>query len=175
MLLTTYKIEKRFMIDAIEKNLQRGVVLLNTISDEQYSDSSVAPYFSSIGCHMRHILDVFSCVFEGLETKSIHLYKRNRNEMVELHTDLGIEYFQKIINQLKAIKPSDFGKTVLVLDDLGLGVESASYTLSGILMQVHSHAIHHFASVGYVIYQLGIDLPDACFGFNPTTPKKLEN
>ena len=58
-----------------------------------------------------------------------------------------------------------------VKDDLGLGLESATYTLGAILMQAHSHVIHHFASVGYIIYHLGIELPDASFGFNPTTPK----
>ena len=159
------------MIEAIEKNLQRGIKLLNTISDEQYSDSSVAPYFSSIGCHLRHVLDVFACVFDGLETNQIHLQTRNRNELVELKTDLGIAYFNKIINQLKNLDTSEFSKSVLVSDDLGLGIESANYTLGAILMQAQSHAIHHFASIGYVIYQLGIELPDADFGYNPTTPK----
>lgn len=159
------------MIDAIEKNLQRGVSLLITISNEQYSDASVAPYFSSIGCHMRHILDVFSCVFEGLEESNVCLSKRNRNQLVEQKTNLGIDYFENTIQQLKELDPSDFSKTIIVTDDMGLGVEAVNYTLGAILMQAHSHAIHHFASVGYIIYHLGIELPDADFGFNPTTPK----
>ena len=50
------------MIEAIEKNLFRGVQLLQCISDKEYSDTSIAPYHSSIGGHMRHILDVFDCV-----------------------------------------------------------------------------------------------------------------
>ena len=50
------------MIQAIIYNLQRGVKLLNAIDDEQYSDNSIAPYYSSIGIHMRHILDVFDCI-----------------------------------------------------------------------------------------------------------------
>ncbi|MCL7753042.1 DinB family protein [Polaribacter sp. Z022] len=159
------------MIDAIEKNLQRGINLLNKISDDQFADASVAPYYSSIGCHMRHILDVFSCVFDGLETNSIYLNKRNRNQLVEQKTNLGIDYFESIINKLKQLDASDFEKSYAVTDDLGLGVETANYTLGAILMQAHSHAIHHFASVGYIIYHLGLELPDADFGFNPSTPK----
>ena len=50
------------MIPAIVINLERGVNLLNSISDEQYSNTTVAPYYSSIGRHMRHILDVFDCI-----------------------------------------------------------------------------------------------------------------
>jgi len=71
----------------------------------------------------------------------------------------------------KILKESDFDEIVKVTDDLGLGIITANYTLGGILIQAHSHAIHHFASVGYVISQLGIDFPDNDFGFNPTTPR----
>ncbi len=159
------------MVEAIEKNLHRGITLLNSISDKQYANNSVAPYYSSIGCHMRHVLDVFSCIFDGLETKSIFLNKRRRNQVVELQTNLGLQYFDKIVNQLKQIKEENLQDTIEVNDDLGLGLESATYTLGAILMQAHSHAIHHFASIGYIIYQLGIELPDEDFGFNPTTPK----
>lgn len=163
------------MIKAIEKNLQKGIQLTTAISDEQYSDGSVAPYYSSIGCHIRHILDVFSCIFEGLQEDVILLNKRNRDKCAETQTHLGLQYFERTIEQLKALNPKDLDKTVIVKDDMGLGVVDAKYTLGAILMQAHSHAIHHFASIGYIIYQLGIELPDASFGFNPTTPKKVEN
>jgi hypothetical protein len=160
------------MIEAIEENLKRGIQLLNCISDEDYKNTTVAPYYSSIGVHMRHILDVFDCVFEGLESGNINLINRKRNEMAENYSQHGIDYFEDIIQRLKLIENEDFNKIVLVTDDLGLGIVSTNYTLGGILIQAHSHAIHHFASVGYVISQLGIALPDADFGFNPTTPKK---
>lgn len=160
------------MIEAIEKNLQRGIKLLNCISNDEYNNTSVAPYYSSIGGHIRHILDVFECIFEGLESGHINLINRKRNELVENYTKLGIVYFEDIIQQLKLIDKEDFNKIVIVTDDLGLGIVSANYTFGGIIIQAHSHAIHHFASVGYVISQLGIELPDVDFGFNPTTPKK---
>ncbi|WP_372766061.1 DinB family protein [Lutibacter sp.] len=159
------------MIDAIEKNLYRGIQLLNCISDDEYNNTSIAPYYSSIGGHMRHILDVFDCILDGLDSNNINLINRKRNELAENHTEYGIAYIEEIIQQLELIRNEDFNKIVMVTDDLGLGIISANYTLGGILIQAHSHAIHHFASVGYVISQLGIELPDVDFGFNPTTPK----
>lgn len=159
------------MISAIEINLQRGVKLLNSISDEQYCDTSIAPYYSSIGRHMRHILDVFDCAFEGMSTNRVDLTARKRNEIVELKTSEGLKYYSKIISQLNMLNPVDFERTVVVIDDLGLGVVEQNYTLGSLLIQAHSHAIHHFASLGYIISQLGIEIPDADFGFNPTTPK----
>jgi len=159
------------MIEAIEKNLYRGIQLLKCISDEEYSNTTIAPYYSSIGGHMRHILDVFDCVFVGLASKDINLINRKRNELAENYTKKGVEYFEKTLINLEALKTEDFSKIVKVTDDLGLGVITANYTLAAILIQAHSHAIHHFASVGYIISQLGIQLPDDDFGFNPTTPR----
>jgi uncharacterized damage-inducible protein DinB len=159
------------MIEAIEKNLQRGIKLLNNISDEEYSNKSIAPYYSSIGCHMRHILDVFSCIFKGLENNFVDFSVRERNECAEQETCVGVEYFETIIQQVKALKKEDFNRVIKVSDDMGLGNEIVNYTIGSALMQAQSHAIHHYASIGYLIYQLDIALPDTDFGFNPTTPK----
>ncbi|CAL2075528.1 DinB family protein [Tenacibaculum sp. 190524A02b] len=159
------------MIEAIDKNLQRGIKLLENISNEEYSNKSVAPYFSSIGTHMRHVLDVFSCIFNGLECCTVDFSCRERNKLAEEETKEGIKYFHFILEKLYELKSEDFDKIVYVTDDLGLGMVTAKYTLAGALIQAHSHAIHHFASVGFIIHQLGIELPDADFGYNPTTQK----
>ena len=159
------------MISAITHNLERGIKLLNAISDKEYSDNSVAPYYSSIGIHMRHILDVFDCIFEGLETRKVNLAARKRNELAEIKVNIGLAYFEEIVEKLKNLESENLDDVVEVQDDLGLGVVTANYTLASALIQAHSHAIHHFASIGYVISQLGISLPDADFGYNPTTPR----
>lgn len=159
------------MIQAIIYNLQRGVKLINAIDDSQYGDNSIAPYYSSIGIHMRHILDVFDCIFDGLETKKVDLSARKRNELAENKVIFGLQYFEEVIEKLESLKYADLDVKVEVKDDLGLGVITANYTLASALIQAHSHAIHHFASIGYIISQLGIHLPDADFGYNPTTPR----
>lgn len=161
------------MIDAIEKNLRRGVKLLETITDEEYSNKSIPPYYSSIGTNMRHVLDVFACIFNGLENKCVDFSDRERNQLAEEKTVFGLAYFNKVISQLQCLNPEDFDLIIPVSDDLGLGKITANYTLGGALIQAHSHAIHHFASIGFIIHQLGIELPDADFGYNPTTPKKI--
>ncbi|MDG2194237.1 MAG: DinB family protein [Polaribacter sp.] len=160
------------MINAIEKNLDRGVYLLNAISDKQYSNTSVAPYHSSIGGHIRHVLDVFACVFDGLESKTIDFSARERNELAEQFTVEGVLYFNRIKAQLHQLKGADFDMILSVSDDLGLEKVTTKYTLGAALIQAHSHAIHHFASIGLIINQLGIELPDEDFGYNPTTPKR---
>ena len=162
------------MIEAIEHNLKRGVRLLNSITDIEYSDTSMEPYHSSIGGHMRHILDVFDCIFCGLESKQVDLAARKRNELAEQKTAFGLAYFEKTLEQLETLKGVDLNQLIEVTDDLGLGTITTNYTLASALIQAHSHAIHHFASIGYIIAKLGIELPDADFGYNPTTPRAAQ-
>ncbi len=161
------------MINAIIKNLKRGVQLLNSIDDQQYSNNSIPPYYSSIGIHMRHILDIYDCIFDGLESKQVDLAARKRNELAENKVEFGLRYFNETISKLEDLKSIDLDIIVEVKDDLGLGVVTANYTLASVLIQAHSHAIHHFASIGYIISKLGIELPDADFGYNPTTPRNI--
>ena len=81
------------MIDAIEKNLERGIKLLNSISDKQYSDKTIPPYFSSIGANMRHVLDAFTCIFNGLENKCVDFSDRERNQLAEETNRIWISLF----------------------------------------------------------------------------------
>jgi len=159
------------MIPAIVQNLNRGTNLLNSISDDQYANNSTAPYYSSIGIHMRHILDVFNCIFEGIEKGQIDLTARQRNELAETKVAIGLDYFDRIIALLNEVREEDLDRLIEVKDDLGLGMITANYTIAAALIQAHSHAIHHFASIGYIISQMGINLPDGDFGYNPTTPR----
>ena len=160
------------MIPAIVQNLNKGISLLNSVNDQQYANNSTAPYYSSIGIHMRHILDVFQCIFDGIDKGQIDLSARQRNELAETKVIVGLDYFDRIITLLKQVNEEDLDRLVEVRDDLGLGMITANYTIAAALIQAHSHAIHHFASIGYIISQMGINLPDGDFGYNPTTPRE---
>jgi uncharacterized damage-inducible protein DinB len=160
------------MIKAIEQNLERGIQLLNSITDDQYSNSTVPPYFSSIGCNMRHVLDAFTSVFNGIECGQVNFSDRKRNTICEENTQEGIRYFKETIKRLHEFKVEDSQKIIAVIDNLGTGEVTINYTLESALAYAHSHAIHHFASIGFLVNQLEIELQDADFGYNPTTPKK---
>ena len=159
------------MISAIEKNLCRGINLLNSISDEQYSNTSTPPYYSSIGTHIRHILDIFNCIFIGLDSQKVDFSQRERNPIAEKTTSGGIVYFKYIISKLKTLSEEDFKKIIAVTDQLGDEKVTVDYFLEAVLMQAHSHAIHHFASIGYIVSKLDIELLDDDFGYNPTSPR----
>lgn len=159
------------MINDIVKNLQKGRGLLINISKEEYCDKSIPPYYSSIGGHIRHILDMFNCIFKGYPSGVVDLTKRDRNINVETIPSYGVAYIDTIIEELLKIETSELNNVIEIVDDLGNGCCTVKSTLGAVLAQAQSHAIHHYATIGYMLYHLGVVLNDDSFGLNPTTPK----
>jgi hypothetical protein len=99
------------------------------------------------------------------------LTDRKRGTVVEKNPVEGQKYLRKIISELECISDLDPSIAITIKDDLGMGMVEIPTTLGGGLNQAHSHAIHHFACIGYILHIHGITLPNKIFGYNPTTPK----
>ncbi|WP_338359507.1 DinB family protein [Yeosuana marina] len=161
------------IIQSTLKTLEKSKFLLETLSDNEFCDCSVPPYYSSIGSHIRHILDFYDCVLSMDFEKRIDLTARDRNKDVERYCILAAEYLNKIINQLTNVD-YNFDEIVTVIDDLGTGKIEMSYTLAAVLSQANSHTIHHYAIINYILDGLEISMADSDFGYNPTTPKRAK-
>ncbi len=152
------------------KTLQKTSILLSNLTNEELSNNSVSPYYSSLGCHIRHILDFYDCVLNIDSKKRIDLTARKRNNNVECNCEDAEQYLNVIINKLNKIDCKAEDK-IFVIDDLGLGKTEIQYTLGAVFAQANSHAIHHYAIINYILDNLGIKFHDADFGYNPTTPR----
>lgn len=163
------------IVDAVVLNLRRAEELVRDLDPAAYANTGIAPYYSSIGAHVRHILDIFSCVTNGLESDTVDLTDRRRGTPEESDPGLALAYLERVIGQLQTLRDLPQGLPVRVTDDLGLGVVSTPYTLGAALCQAHSHAIHHFACIGYLLSLQGLPLPADGFGLNPTTPITVDS
>ncbi len=152
------------------KTLQKTSLLLSNLTNEELCNDSVPPYYSSLGCHIRHILDFYDCVLNIDSYNRIDLTARKRNNDVETNCEIALQYLNIIINRLQNIGYQAEEK-IIVIDDLGLGKLEIQYTFGALFAQANSHAIHHYAIINYILDNLGIALQDNDFGYNPTTPK----
>jgi len=152
------------------KTLQKTRALLLILTNEELSNTTVAPYYSSLGSHIRHILDFYDCVLNIDSKRRIDLTARKRNHIVECNCNDAAQYLNEIIDKLNNIE-FEVEEKVFVIDDLGLGKTEIQYTLGAIFAQANSHAIHHYAIINYILDNLGIMLQDEEFGYNPTTPR----
>lgn len=124
------------------KTLQKCQVLLGNLSNSQLCDTSVSPYYSCIGMHIRHILDFYDCIFTTDTEKRIDLTARTRNKNVESDCRCAQNYLNLIIERLNSSN-LNINETVIVVDDLGLGETEILYTYESLLAQANSYTIHH--------------------------------
>lgn len=158
------------VISAINENLQKASLLLGSIDKKTYTNESIAPYYSSIGSHIRHVLDFFNCIIEGLDENKIDLTARKRDERVATKIAFAQESILSIQQTLLSFTEVNTNYLIHVTDNLGQGNVTVNYTLESILAHANSHAVHHFATIGYMLYQLKVEHTVTGFGYNPTTP-----
>ena len=156
------------LIHSCLTTLQSTETLLNNLPNHLYSDTSVAPYYSSIGSHVRHILDFYNCIVKEKEGR-VDLTNRERNSEVETNCETALEYLDYLQKALQRMDIQE-DRQVLVSDDLGCGSIELKYTIGALMAQANSHTIHHYAIINYILERLGISLENTRFGFNPTTP-----
>ncbi|MFD0989033.1 hypothetical protein ACFQ1R_02885 [Mariniflexile jejuense] len=161
----------QIIINSTLKTLEKSKYLLDNLNDSSLSDTSVSPYYSSIGTHIRHILDFYECIFNINSNNQIDLTSRSRNKQVESECKSSKQYLNTIIQKLKNFD-KNMDETVSVFDDLGLGQVEIPYTYGALFSQANSHTIHHYAIINYILNGLNLAIKDCNFGYNPTTLKQ---
>ncbi|MBD0833556.1 DinB family protein [Aestuariibaculum sp. TT11] len=157
------------LIEPTLKSLKKAEVILFNLTDEQLSNTSIPPYFSSIGKHVRHILDFYDCIFK-LRNNKIDLTTRSRNPLVEQHCSDAINYLYELNNKLRNFRVNT-NQEIIVVDNLGEGNIEIPYTIGALLAQANSHTIHHYAIINYILNGMKISINDLEFGYNATTPR----
>lgn len=145
---------------------------LETITDDDYSKKLDIYSGSSIGMHIRHILEFYQCLFEQSATGLVNYDKRKRNPNIENST----EFAQLTIDELnQKIDLTDFSGSFKLeasyehIKDDFITIES---NLSRELVYNLEHAIHHLAliKIGFMMLKPEVKLP-AHFGVAPSTIK----
>lgn len=161
---------RREIVSVINKNLGNAITLIDTISEDTYIDNTVGPYYSSIGSHVRHALDFFDCVINGIQSNNIDLTARKRDEVISTNPEAAKNKIYEIQQQLVSFIGVNTDYLLHVTDNLGAGKETIMYTLESVLAQANTHATHHYAIISYMLQTLRVETVIEGFGYNPSTP-----
>jgi len=121
---------------------------------------------SSIGTHVRHVVEFYSCFFDGVQSvpAQIDYDTRPRDKSLEMDKDFAIKALRAIKDRLVVIE--DLEQKVAVYEGLSLGA-AKRFTLNSSagreLVFIHSHFVHHMGIIRILAELQGIHLPD-CFG-----------
>ena len=130
--------------------------VLENLSEKQYKTPSVSLSGSTIGQHIRHSLEFFSCLINSKESGIVNYDKRERNPEIEESIELALE----MLNQLSVEVKESLCKNDLILE--------LSY--SHINDECFEHAIHHLAliKIGMIEIASEVALPQG-FGVADST------
>lgn len=154
---------------AIQNVFVQLTASLDLLTDDQYVYAGKTLSNATIGQHVRHIIDMFTCLEEGYIRGVINYENRKRDARIETEKDLAIVLLKKIYETLdRENKPLileaayDENSTELIQFDTNYYREVA-YNLE--------HTIHHMALIKVGIREVSdISIPEN-FGVASSTIK----
>ncbi len=158
------------MLRSIEMNLVEIQSMVNGLNDYSYNLKQDVLSGSSIGAHVRHVLEFYLCLFKNAHPGIVSYDDRERDISIETDRAFATATIQNIITSLNAIQ-SD--RTLLLksnltqCDNKGVLLETSFFRE---LTYVFEHSIHHQALIKIGIKELNCEhILCATFGIAPST------
>ena len=146
------------------RSIEQCGQLLRLISTESYVDSSRGT--SSVGAHIRHILDRFHCFLAGMPAGSIDYDARKRDKSIENNLDVAAFALVSVSRRIESMAALDDLETAITVCESvhhqGPAVTMPS-TVGRELMGLVTHSIHHLAIIALIVKSYGYEM-DSDFG-----------
>ena len=150
--------------------LEQARILLARIDDSAYVRASPLNPEGSVGRHLRHCLDFYRCLLDGLPLGRIDYTHRERAGEIELRREAAGERIRGLVDELQSLEVIAH-RPVLVRDEEHRDAAPAGWSRSSLareLQFVASHTLHHLALIGMLLRSLGME-PGPGFGTAPST------
>jgi uncharacterized damage-inducible protein DinB len=144
---------------------------LFSVSSDSYQQVLTPHLSSSAGAHMRHILDHYLALIDGVADGIVNYNKRHRHSDVESCPTAAIASWDKVEQWLQQLTSSCVDTPLSVVCETSVNETKNTQTSSSLgreLVFVSSHAIHHFSLLS-VIRSLQGQATDTHFGVAPST------
>ena len=138
-------------------------LLLKLITTEDFVNNALG---SSVGAHVRHVLDRFQCFFTGIAVGHIDYDARKRDPAIETNIEAAAFALASISKRVEMLMQESPVNSVLSVQESvyhqGPSVTTSS-TIERELMGLITHTTHHLAIIALLIKPMGYAL-DADFG-----------
>jgi uncharacterized damage-inducible protein DinB len=119
---------------------------LNQVNEPTFSEPKEILFASTLGMHVRHIIEFYQCLLNGLQQGEMNYDARERNMLLETNIDFAKSSITEVCNSLRELFVS---KTIL-LQQVFLKIDEPSFIPSSAereLAYVIEHTIHHLAII----------------------------
>lgn len=164
------------MIEYCQKNLEEIRQVMNKVDSTDYSRPLEILSGASIGQHIRHILELYSCFLKGLERDEVDYDTRARNAVLETSNSEAVAYLDEILLDLNAITQN---RVITLKGNFSCSKGQQINIISSVYRELAynlEHSIHHqsLIRIGLKVMGLGHLIADS-FGVAPATLRYREN
>lgn len=156
---------------AIEQ-LQGIKLLLNQIEDSNYALPIATLKNSSIGSHIRHTLELYTCLLTPTENDVVNYETRKRKVLLETNTRYAIDYLTEVCDKLELIS---INKSLIHASSFNTETYLVETSLYREIAYNIEHTTHHLAIISIAI---GLHFPSILlptyFGYAASTIKHLK-
>ncbi len=149
-------------------------LIINQLSQEQFSSKLNVLNGSSIGQHVRHILEFYICLSQGIRSGIVDYDKRVRNHSIESDP----EYAAMILEELSSLFCCGEREDMALINTIEYNshVISTNSSVSRELIYLIEHSIHHYAIIAIALrsHFQHITLPEN-FGVAYSTTKHKQS
>ena len=154
------------LIDANVRFLSQASELLDAMDQTTYARRQQG--LSSVGAHLRHIIDHYTAFAEGAASGQVDYDDRQRDRQVEEDLLVAIGAVRNTVNALQSMDVADDAPLQVKIDDGGPATPWSTSSVQRELQFLVSHTVHHFALIKVVLRDTGIPLHEH-FGIAPST------
>jgi len=122
--------------------------LLSKMDSETYKKPLPTFNGSSIGQHVRHVIDFYLCLMRGCEGEVVDYDNRQRNPLIETDPRVAVEELKGIVEAVEAMNVHHIvtvNSSFSTEEDEGNSQIPSSVGRE--LMYAYDHAIHHLATI----------------------------
>ena len=136
--------------------LEEAVEVLSSMDDTTYIRPADLFGGQRIGGHIRHIVEFYECLFEGVANGTIDYAARRRDIVVELHRSAALDRLKLLRDRLRGDDRLNESTAVWVQpEDSVSGCVSSS--LGREMEAIASHTVHHFALIAVLLRFFGFE------------------
>lgn len=142
---------------------------LEQLTPSQYTQSCSNLFNSTIGQHVRHIIELFQCLTGSYETGKVNYEKRKRDAAIENNKELALDLLKAICSDLN--KPNKEMILESIYDENSESTLSIKTNYQREVAYNLDHTVHHMALIRVGINEVsGIELPET-YGVAESTTK----
>lgn len=159
------------MLNSQLEIIKQGQQYLDSVSTNDYCAILSPNFISSSGSHIRHIIDHYSAIRNGIEGGIINYDDRERGSAVETSTKNAHIKFTEIENWLKGLTEPELNRVITLSTEVSISnqnIQKVQTTVARELVFAGSHAVHHYAMIAQISLAQKTLTPKS-FGIAPAT------